>query len=209
VTNDQRPPAGFYPDPSGGTARRWWDGNAWTQTLEGSTANSGWSVQVGPDGRPVQPALPAGTKTDTALIWIFSVLPLASLVQLPLMDIGSMMRTSLERPTDPFAIYTPGYLFGMFVAFVLYAVFVLLAYLDYRNLRRVGVVQPFHWAWTFLSSIVYAIGRAVVLRRRVGSGFGPLWLYIATTVIGTIIVLTVTGIAIADAFSTFTFPTSR
>jgi hypothetical protein len=28
------PPAGWYPDPAGGAARRFWDGAAWTDSLE-------------------------------------------------------------------------------------------------------------------------------------------------------------------------------
>jgi len=28
-------PPGFYPDPRGGDARRWWDGEHWTEKLQG------------------------------------------------------------------------------------------------------------------------------------------------------------------------------
>lgn len=36
MTNEQRtpPPAGWYENPSGGTSRRWWDGEAWTDHVE-------------------------------------------------------------------------------------------------------------------------------------------------------------------------------
>jgi hypothetical protein len=76
--------------------------------------------------------------------------------------------------------------FGLFgvtfvLSLVLAAVWVLLAVLDMRRLERIGIVQPFHWAWSFLG-IVYPIGRAVVLHRRVRRGLGPLWLFIGVSV---------------------------
>jgi len=175
----QTTPAGFYPDPAGGPTRRWWDGKAWTETFEGRSS----TAMVGSDGRPVQPPLDSGAKPNTSYIWVFAVLPLLSLAQLPLMDLGSLLRTSIEQPSNPLAIYTPGYSASMALGFLTYAAYVVLAYLDHRRLRRIGVVQPFHWAWTFLSSLVYAIGRAVVVKRRLGTGLAPLWLFIATTVI--------------------------
>ncbi len=32
------PPPGWYPDPSGGPARRWWDGRTWTEHLQSPSA---------------------------------------------------------------------------------------------------------------------------------------------------------------------------
>ena len=72
-----------------------------------------------------------------------------------------------------------GVTFGL--SLLLSAAWVLLAVADMRRLGRIGVVQPFHWAWSLLG-IVYPIGRAVVLHRRVRSGLGPLWLLIGATV---------------------------
>ncbi|BDI21805.1 DUF2510 domain-containing protein [Herbiconiux sp. L3-i23] len=202
MTSAEQPtPPGFYPDPQGGASRRWWDGTKWTETLEGSA----WTTPVGPDGRPIQPELPAGTKYDSAFIWIFSIIPLLTLVQLLIMDFGGVMRAALEQPSNPFAIYTPGYLAASSLSFLFYAGSVLLAYLDRDRLQKLGVVQPFHWAWALLSSLVYAIGRAVVLRRRVGAGMAPLWVYIAGSVITTSIVLVMVVSAISTALESFRF----
>ncbi|EIC07616.1 Protein of unknown function DUF2510 [Microbacterium laevaniformans OR221] len=76
------------------------------------------------------------------------------------------------------------------IGWLFYAAFVVFSWLDWRELKRRGVVAPFGWAWSFfvllgLGSAVYMIGRAVVLRRRtVAGGWAPLWTWIAATVIG-------------------------
>jgi hypothetical protein len=44
------------------------------------------------------------------------------------------------------------------------------------------VPRPFHWAFAFLSSAVYPIGRSVVVKRRTGQGISPMWVSIALIV---------------------------
>ncbi|KTR73670.1 hypothetical protein NS234_19740, partial [Microbacterium oxydans] len=51
-----------------------------------------------------------------------------------------------------------------------------------RGLAARGFVRPFPWAWTFLSSLVYVIGRHVVIRRRGGRTLAPLVVTIAIQV---------------------------
>ena len=51
-----------------------------------------------------------------------------------------------------------------------------------RELAARGFVRPFPWAWTFLSSLVYVIGRHVVIRRRGGRILAPLVVTIAIQV---------------------------
>ncbi|MET0590243.1 MAG: DUF2510 domain-containing protein [Naasia sp.] len=199
-----RPPAGFYPDPSGGPARRWWDGTGWTEKLEGSD----WSVPVGPDGRPIQPELAAGTKVDTPFIWIFALLPLVSLLSFAFYDVEEAMRLALENPSDPTATYTPGYFAASAISWVIYGASVVLAFFDHRALTRMGVVRPFHWAWAFLFTIPYPIGRAVVLRRRVRRGLAPMWVYLATTVLGLVVSFAVVIGATITAFQETGFPTA-
>lgn len=200
MSDQSTTPPGFYPDPAGSTQRRWWDGHAWTETLEAP----GSEIVIGSDGRPVQPQLPADVKLNTPLIWVFSLLPLVSLLQLVFVDFDAIFRSAVEDPSNPLAIYTPGYLTGMSLSFLAYAAAVLLAYLDHEALKKAGVVRPFHWAWTLLSSIVYAIGRAVVLSRRAGTGLTPLWVFIASSVLSFVVVAIVVTSAVSSLFSTIT-----
>jgi len=67
------------------------------------------------------------------------------------------------------------------------------AYLDWRELNRRGVPQPFHWAWIFLTLVisfaVYTIGRAVVAYRRTGTGLSVMWATIAVLVGGFVVAM--------------------
>jgi hypothetical protein len=168
VTDATNVPPGWYPDANAPGGQRWWDGTQWTEHVQGAAAY-----------QPFQPLkAPEGTKTNTVWIWLIVFLPLLSMASIFLIDIEGYMRDVLQNPTSPgsmFSIYTsPGFLITTFGSWVLYGVMVVFAVLDWRTLKARGVPQPFHWAFAFLS-IVYPIGRAVVVKRRTGSGLGPLW----------------------------------
>jgi cytochrome bd-type quinol oxidase subunit 2 len=90
------------------------------------------------------------------------------------------------------------------VGIVIYGLFVVAAALDYRALSARGVPRPFHWAWTFLSALVYIIGRTVVARRRTGTGLAPLWVTIATLVVTGVAIEVVVFPFIAGATSSLT-----
>jgi len=203
VTDDSRalPPAGFYPDPSGGPGRRWWDGQRWTDRVE--QAYTGAAVQ--------QPALAEGTRTDTVWIWVVVLLPLLSVLGIALFDWRGYFQSSIdaslsEDPTASLSGFTyPGYLLLQLLSFLIYAATVVAAWLDWRALKKLGVVRPFHWAWAFLSSIVYVIGRCVVVRRRVRGGLAPLWVFIAVLVLGFIIDAVIVGSAVTDVLSSVDF----
>lgn len=49
------PPAGWYPDPAGGSGMRWWDGRAWTQEVRSDDA----TTVIPPSGPPRLPPTPA------------------------------------------------------------------------------------------------------------------------------------------------------
>ncbi|GAC1484419.1 MAG: hypothetical protein NVS1B16_13830 [Pseudarthrobacter sp.] len=64
----------------------------------------------------------------------------------------------------------------------------LLAYFDSERLRRDGVVRPFHWAWSFLSSAVYVIGRSVIMSKVArGRGLAPIWVLIGVVVLNIVV----------------------
>ncbi|MGO7983712.1 hypothetical protein ACC691_38370, partial [Rhizobium johnstonii] len=64
----------------------------------------------------------------------------------------------------------------------------LFAFLDWRMLRAAGYERRFHWAWAFLGSLVYVIGRSVLVKRAAGRGSAPMWiaivLYVVTSIVG-------------------------
>src|SRR5690606_35683868 len=102
-------------------------------------------------------------------------------------------------------LLSPGYLLSTVGGWVVYGLCVWFAYLDWRELGRRGVPRPFHWAWTFLSSVVYGIGRSVVVRKRTGHGISPMWVTIATLVVSfglSIYIVVIMMAAVFDSIET-------
>ncbi|MEO8907543.1 MAG: DUF2510 domain-containing protein [Microbacteriaceae bacterium] len=143
----------------------------------------------------VQPDLGPNPKIYTPFIWVIVLLPLLSTIALAAFDLNKYADLSASTTGSSSATMAmfgdPLYLLTGFLGWAIYGITVWLAYLDWRALRRIGVVQPFHWAWAFLSVLVYVIGRTVVVRRRVGKGTGlaPIWVLIAVYVIGAIVTI--------------------
>ena len=189
-------PAGWYPVAPGSPQLRWWDGTQWTEhhhTVGTAPVYSAQALRA-----------PEGTKTGTAWIWIFAVLPLLQLAELPFLA-GLYSKIFSASLSDPSAVagieFAPssGYLAIQGVNVLLYGIYVVLAVIDRRALINRGVPSPFHWGWTFLSSLVYIIGRSVVVRRRTGAGLAPLWLYIVAYVVEIITVIAVILPIVASA----------
>ncbi|MDF2991343.1 MAG: hypothetical protein K0S37_1857 [Microbacterium sp.] len=115
-------------------------------------------------------------------------------------------------PAAQFAIFTdPAIVINSLLGFVTAALVVVAAFLDYRQLRAIGVVRPFHWAWAFavflVSSLVYVIGRTVIVRSVSGGrGMAPLWAAIALTVVG-MVSTTVWVVLFFNALIEWTFAT--
>lgn len=179
------PSAGWYPDPENPTHSRWWDGLHWSEQ------SSGFQAAPAPapySSAPAALSAPAGTPWNTPWIWILVFLPYVSSLGLFFIDFSSMF--DLSNPSGMIAaemamITSPGYLFMLLGSWASYALFVWFSYLDWRTLRDRGVPQPFHWAWGFLT-LVYTIGRSVVVRRRTGKGISPMWVTIVTYVVAVI-----------------------
>ncbi|MCU1580430.1 MAG: hypothetical protein JWP19_2634 [Rhodoglobus sp.] len=193
MTNAPTVPAGWYPDPAGGPKQRWWDGTQWTEHFQ----------------EPYSPAVaaavlkaPEGTPVYTPWIWIVALLPLLQLIPLATFDFGGYVRGAMS-PYGSIAMMTsPGYLLLTLGGWVIYGLSALFAYLDWRRLAAVGMPRPFHFAWVFLSSVVYVIGRSVVVRRRTGRGITPMWVSIAGLVLSFIFAIYITAAMTSAIFAT-------
>lgn len=184
------PAPGWYADPAGTNRRRWWDGRAWTDYF----ADGGW------DGAIEQQPLAAEARVNTLWIWLLVLLPLLQLVISLLEDpVGQARRSAEQSLQHPGVVgFNAGLQLGaQGIGLLFWAATVLLAFLDWRRLRAIGVVKPFHWAFAFIPAPVYIIGRTVVLRRRVHQGMAPLWTWIA----GTVLTWVVVGIQVAQIFT--------
>ncbi|HEY2642485.1 MAG TPA: DUF2510 domain-containing protein, partial [Galbitalea sp.] len=168
--------------------QRYWDGTAWTEHTY--------------DPTPPPLRAPEGTNPNTVWMWLLSIggpLATIAIVAFEFFWIGSLSTTDFSDPAATYsAIYTPTYYLLIACGWILYAALVVVGWLDYRRLRALSVPKPFHWAWSFLSSVVYVIGRSVVVKRRTGTGLAPLWVFVALEVT-TFIVAIVVGILLVAA----------
>jgi hypothetical protein len=198
TSNDATPtiPAGWYPDHDGGPRLRWWDGTQWTEHVS-EPAPAAAPVAYAPYTlTPTPEPIPAGTPAGTAFIWVIVLLPIVSVLLQFTFDYSAL---SASATTNPLAIYTdPGYLLSLFGGLVLYAATVVLAYFDWRQLRRAGFASPFHWAFSFIGGIVYVIGRSVIVYRRAHRGLAPLWAYIGITVLSLVITFIRVGMMVSQ-----------
>lgn len=178
-------PAGWYPDPTGGQHQRWWDGSQWTD-------------HVNVPGAPATAlAAPEGAVTNTVWIWLIVALPLLPLLLLLTIDWSSLFDIASYSSGDPsgalaaqMAVFlSPGYLGAIVGGWIVYGLNAFFAYRDWKFLQAAAVPKPFHFAWVFLSSSVYTIGRAVVVKRRTGHGSAVLWASIGAIVLMFVITL--------------------
>ncbi len=145
--------------------------------------------------RPQQPAAdlkaPPGTDPSTPWIWLILLVPIVQTLPVFLLDWAGFVEAAILDPTgtSTTALFAdPAYLAVVALGWIGTAAMIGFAYLDWRELQRRGVPQPFHWAWIFLTFVVsyavYTIGRAVVANRRTGTGLSVMWVTIATIVVG-------------------------
>ncbi|WP_347108207.1 DUF2510 domain-containing protein [Paenarthrobacter sp. S56] len=175
-------PQGWYPDPSNPQQMRWWDGVQWTQHVAPGPA------QFMPLQRPL---VSERTPVYNPFIWGLVFIPLLPLLLLLVWQPEFRFITTRQGATtiDPTSIYSGGYIALQVSGLVAWALGILFAYLDHQRLARSGVVRPFHWAWCFLSGVVYIIGRTVIVRKVApGRGLAPIWGMIGTFVVSFIVV---------------------
>lgn len=207
-------PAGWYPDPEDASRHRWWNGVSWTENRSDpapayTPAYSATAPAYSADYAAAEPlTAPVGTPWNTVWIWLVIFVPLLPLVGFFMIDWAGMF--DFESMSDPSSggatqslayLTSPAYLLSSVGGWVTYGLSVWFAYLDYRTLERRGVPKPFHWAWTFLSSAAYGIGRSVVVRRRTGRGIAPMWVTIATIVLSVVLSIVLVGLMLSTIFS--------
>lgn len=186
MSNTAPVPAGWYPDPHEPTLVRWWDGVQWTDRTQTPYTSTGAAGGL---------SAPAGAATGTWQVWainaLFALQLVVSVIYIATIDWSAYMAYSVNpTPGDISAmssIFNVGYFAVLIVSLIGYLGTAALAFSDSKELDSRGVQRPFHWAWTFVpsyGSMVYIIGRSVVVKRRTGGGLGPLWAYIAIFVIG-------------------------
>lgn len=141
---------------------------------------------------PDQP-VPSVTPTNTVQNWLMISLYLLSLAvsvfYASTLDDLFSDQAAMYNPSPVAALMTPTYYLQALVGMLVYPATIVLAYFDSRELRRRGVASPFHWAFSFISILVYQIGRTIVARRSTGSGAAPMIVTLAVWLGG--VVLTV------------------
>jgi hypothetical protein len=157
---------------------QWWDGAAWT----------GQFADLPAEGSKRRPLLPPGMPTSTpflwALLWLSALFLILDIVVKSLH--GYTIGPDGAPLADPDLELSLGDLIVGGVAWPTCAASVVMAYLDWRKLKRLGVVRPFHWAWGFLPNI-YVIGRTVVVRKAVpGSSIAPIMIAIGLSIVNVV-----------------------
>ena len=178
-------PPGWYDDGTGSGRTRWWSGVEWTEHVAAPYSTA-----------PARPALPADRPVYSVWIWLIVLLPLLSYASFFLWQPNFDYLSSNDAINNParfeagyFAsIFTPGYFAILVLGWLVWGVTVVFAWRDVVWLRTQGVVRPFHWAWAFLGSLVYVIGRAVIVRRVApGRGLVPIWVLIGVVALGFVV----------------------
>jgi hypothetical protein len=209
VTDATTPPvpAGWYTDPAGSSRLRWWDGAVWTDNYQDPYSATAVELKA-----------PEGTKVYNPWIWLVVFLPYVTLPFLFLLDFSSLFtQVDLDDPSAALdaqlALYTsPAFIALTLGGFIANALVVLFGYLDWKALQAAGVPKPFHWAWAFINLAgypVYAIGRAVITKRRTGHGSAVLWVTIGMLVLSIIVAIVWSAVLFSQAFDAIsTIPTS-
>jgi len=139
---------------------------------------------------PMQKRLITEVPSSTGPVWIMTLIPLYTLVMgLLLLLSGAGQSTSVIALVMMFGI---PYIAG-----------IVLAFLDYRALRRAGMDQPAPWAFAILSVAIYLVARLTRTVRESGTGFGPLFTFLALGLSLLVAGVAVPGLIIQLAPATF------
>jgi hypothetical protein len=161
-------------------------------------------VPTPPAGWYADPKAPPGTDANTPWIWLIVLMPIVPTVLLLFVPWDAAFDIDPTAP-DPrsgmagtLALYLSPFLWiSTALNYLVYGLSVFFAYRDVRDLSARGVPRPFHWAFAFLGGIVYAIGRSVIVGRRTGSGYAPIWVEVGVVVLS----LAVSAVILIAMFS--------
>jgi hypothetical protein len=182
-------PAGWYPDPADRARGRYWNGIAWTELFH----TPGQPFPAG-----AEPKAPPGTDGNTVWIWLVVFAPLLPVLLLLFVPWGSMFDIDVTASSPSSAVggtyalfFSPFYWGSAVLGWTIYGLSVFFAYRDVKELRSRGVPQPFHWAWVFISGLVYAVGRSVVVARRTGKGYAPIWVEAGVLLVNIVVMIVI------------------
>jgi Protein of unknown function (DUF2510) len=168
-------PAGWYPDPAGSAAKRWWDGAGWTENLQEpeKPPATTFGAYIPPELRTVTalPTAEVGIGYTRSSWWIAGS-PLW--VAAPQAIIVGVLE-SLAPPTLSSLI--PGL---ALINLVVLGVLILLAFADRTALINGGNNSAASPWWTLLTPLAYLIARARHVQLYASGGWASvLWLCIA------------------------------
>jgi hypothetical protein len=193
-------PAGWYPDPNDPGRGRYWNGNAWTDHFH----TPGQPFPAG-----AVPKAPPGTDGNTPWIWLIVLMPVVPLVLLlfvpwvSMYDVDLTARDARTGMSGMLAFYLSPFLWiSTILNYVVYGLSVFFAYKDVKVLTARGVPRPFHWAFAFIGGVVYAIGRSVIVGRRTGKGYAPIWVEAAVVLLSIVVSIVIT-VLIFDGMTEF------
>jgi hypothetical protein len=180
-------PAGWYPDAANPGRGRYWNGIEWTDLYH----TPGQPFPAG-----AEPKAPPGTDGKTVWIWLVVFLPLLPMLTLLFVPWGSMFDIDLTGRYPGMAgmsdlILSPFYWGSALLSWVVYGLAVFFAYRDVAELTARGVPRPFHWAFAFIGGVVYAIGRSVVVARRTGKGYAPIWVEAGVVLLNIVVMVVI------------------
>ena len=180
----------------GSPRQRWWDGTRWTDDLHDP------ALEV--YGVTAPPVLGPTTAVYNRMIWAIALLPLVTLMSTLSIDLTAQMQTMIEDPAAP---SSSEQVVSNLASFGVHAGSIALAFFDRRRLLQIGVTKPFHWAWAFLWSGVYVIGRSVIVRRRADRGMAPAWVWLGIFAVSLMVGVSRTIEAVNVVFPNGSFPT--
>ncbi|MEP6843461.1 MAG: DUF2510 domain-containing protein [Pseudolysinimonas sp.] len=128
--------------------------------------------------------------TSTGPAWVMTLIPLYTLV------VGLLLLLSGTAQVPSVVVLV--FMFG-----IPYIAGIVLAILDYRALRRAGMQRPIHWSWAFLTAGIYLVARLTRTVRESGTGFGPLFTFLALGLSLIVANVAVPGLVIQLAPATF------